>query len=123
MKILISLFLVALPATAQACGAQGGGQGGCGSAPFLLSSVIAALGYWVLQHSGKETAAYIKRTGIAVGLALLVIGLLGLMCALGSHVKKSCGRSCGPDHGMMMSQEQAADVEMKVTVDAKKKAK
>lgn len=121
MKILISLFLVALPAAAQACGAQGGGQGGCGFAPFLLSSVIAALGYWVLQHSGKETAAYVKRTGLAVGLALIAIGLLGLMCTLGSHVKKSCGSSYSPDHGTMMQQDQG--MEMKVTVDAKKKAK
>lgn len=141
MKILITLFFVALPAAAQACGGHGMGygggygHGGCGFAPFLLCAVMAALGYWVLQHSGKETAVYVKRTGSTVGLALVIVGLLGLMCTLGSHIKKSmdCRGKCeeqgmmqggqGGGRGGKMCDMPGMTVDVKVTETEKKKTK
>lgn len=99
MKMLLTLLFVALPAAAHAYagygpgpGGPGGcGQGGCSFAPFLICAVIAALGYWVAQHSAKETANCIKRLGSVTGTILVVIGLLGILCAAGSHIKRSMG--------------------------------
>ncbi len=106
MKMLITLALVALPAAAQACGMSGGyGRGGCSSfAPFLICALIAALGYWVAQHAAKETANCIKRMGAVTGSILVIIGLLGILCAAGSHIKRniSCnGPRCAIGQGMM----------------------
>ena len=85
---------MSLPAAAQAYGMSGGGHGGCGYAGSVLFAALAVLGYWVLQHAGKETASYIKRTGIVLGITLLVIGLLGLLCGVGSHISQGMSRSC-----------------------------
>lgn len=98
MKILITLFFVSLPVAAQACGLTGGsqagcGQGGCGHAATAIYAVLAALGYWVMQHAAKETANCVKRTGSVVGTTLVIIGLLGLLCGVGSHVKNAIARS------------------------------
>lgn len=103
MKILITLFFVALPAAAQACGGRGGEHGGCGIAPFLICAIIAALGYWVAQHAAKETANCIKRMGAVTGTILVIIGLLGILCATGSHVKNSMGRHSCCNEGQRMA--------------------
>lgn len=124
MKILITLFLTVLPAAAQACGMAGGGydhggygHGGCGSfAPFLICAVIAALGYWVAQHAAKETANGIKRLGSVTGTILVIIGLLGILCAAGSHIKKSmaCHGSC--PHEQSVSEADKGEMAVKVSV-------
>lgn len=134
MKILITLALVALPAAAQACGMSGAyGHGGCSSfAPFLICALIAALGYWVAQHAAKETANCIKRMGSWTGTILVIIGLLGILCAAGSHIKRnmSCHSKC-QEQGMTMNDsdeneksEMTVKVEaVKTTAPAKKAAK
>lgn len=120
MKILLTLFFVALPAAAQACGMSGGGhgRGGCSSfAPFLICAVIAALGYWVAQHAAKETANGIKRLGSVTGTILVIIGLLGILCAAGSHIKRSMnchGSNCPMEQGM--SDGDKGEVAVKVSV-------
>lgn len=110
MKILITLVLVAFPAAAQACGMSGGGymggHGGCGFAPFLLCALIAALGYWVAQHAAKETANCIKRLGSVTGTILVIIGLLGILCAAGSHIKRNM-----PCHGSKCASEMTDSAE------------
>ena len=120
MKIFLTLFFVALPAAAQACGMSGGGygHGGCSSfAPFLICALIAALGYWVAQHSAKETANCIKRLGSVTGTILVVIGLLGILCAAGSHIKRSMachGSKCPLEQGAMSGNEEKVDVKVEV---------
>ena len=64
---------------------------------IVLFALLAAVGYWVLQHaaSNKEAEVYVKRTGQAVGWALLAISLLGVaFCAAGA-----CCRGRGPEMG------------------------
>lgn len=74
----------------------------CGAfAPILICGVLAALGYWVLQHAAKETGSLVKRTGIAVGMTLVVIGLLGLLCGVGAHARKSMPNSCAGQQTIM----------------------
>ena len=51
-------------------------------------ALVAALGYWLLQHAAKETAVYVKRTGTALGMTLAVIGLLGVLARVAVQVKK-----------------------------------
>ncbi|HBA60560.1 MAG TPA: hypothetical protein DCZ92_07035 [Elusimicrobia bacterium] len=123
MKILITMLLVSLPAAAQAGGMYGGGHKAMMGMHFatLLYAVIAALGYWVLQHSAKETAAFVKRTGIGLGMFLVVVGMLGVLCGVGSHVKKQA--PCCP-----VSVEQGSAAELpammeKAAEPAKKKGK
>lgn len=98
MKILIAVLLVAAPAAAQAMGMHGGMHGcGSGAGTHLavgLYALLAALGYWVLQHSAKETADYVKKTGQALGWALIVIGLLGVLCGVFSHARSMCRKDC-----------------------------
>lgn len=75
-------------------------------AVVALYALIAALGYWTMQHAAKETANCVKRTGSVLGTALVVIGLLGVLCGIASHVKRSMfhhGTCCGA--GMMQGDE------------------
>lgn len=107
MKLLIALALVCLTSSAQAMGMgmHGGGHPGAMHGAIALYAVLAALGYWVLQHAMKETANLVKRTGAVVGLLLVVIGLAGMLCGVGSHIKNSMGAcECGGGmkEGMMM---------------------
>ncbi|HNW43625.1 MAG TPA: hypothetical protein PKI19_03920 [Elusimicrobiales bacterium] len=111
MKALTVLFLTALPAGAQAgyMGGMRGMGGGMGGAPgcthgaVALYALLAALGYWVLQHAGKQEKNHIKWTGSILGMALAVIGLLGVLCGVGSHVKSAMHRSCNcQEQGMQM---------------------
>ena len=98
MKGLIALLFVSMPAAAQAMGphgAMGGMRGGyAGHGPIVLYALLAALGYWVLQHAAKETAKYVKRTGVTLGMVLVVVGLLGVLCGLANHVRMSSSRLC-----------------------------
>lgn len=130
MKILITLFFMALPAAAQAYAGYGpgpGGPGGCGPggcssfAPFLICALIAALGYWVAQHAAKETANCIKRMGAVTGTTLVIIGLLGILCAAGSHIKRNMachGSRCPSEQGGMSENEGRVDVNVAVVKTA-----
>ena len=97
MKIFTALLLIALPAAARAGGMHGGGQwhgGGSAHAAIVFYGLFAALGYWVLQHAAKETAGFVKKTGVALGMALVIIGLMGVLCGVGSHIKTGLSRHC-----------------------------
>ena len=105
MKVFITVLLVALPAAAQAMGMHGGRAGaahGCGHLAIFLYAVVAALGYWVLQHADKDTRGLIKKTGHVVAWTLIVLGLMGFLCGIGAHVTNAvskCGGKC--PYGMM----------------------
>lgn len=104
MKKLLIVLLLGAPAAAHAMGAHGMrmcGQSSVGTHfAAALYALMAALGYWVLQHAAKETADYVKRAGQGVGWLLLVMGLLGLLCGVTSHVKKyACCGGGGGDTG------------------------
>lgn len=102
MKRLVIALLAALPAGAYACGQQGPmgmmGHGMPGPHPggpgMLLGAgfygILAALGYWVLQHAAKETENCVKRAGKTVAWVLIVFGLLGLLCGVMGHIKANC---------------------------------
>ena len=98
MKAIMAMLLVSMPAAAHAMGGpmmmHRGMMGGCGGrGPAHLAvmgyALLAALGYWVLQHSARETAAYVKKTGAVLGMALIIIGLLGVICGIGGHIKRA----------------------------------
>jgi len=109
MKTLIALFLVSIPAAAQACGMAGGmgcgmGQMGgqcAGHGATVLYAVLAVLGYWVLQHAAKEAANYVKKTGAVLGMSLVVLGLLGFLCGVVNHARKSMPASCAGQEMIM----------------------
>jgi hypothetical protein len=104
MKILMALIFIAVPAAAEACG-MAGGQGGqvCSHAASVLYAVLAVLGYWVLQHAVKEQDNLVKKTGAVLGMVLVIIGLLGLLCGVGGHVKRGIASRCGcQGQGMAM---------------------
>lgn len=94
MKIIITLLLLSIPAAAGAGGMHGCGHGGGGHMATALYGLFAALGYWVLQHAAKEAAGFVKKTGVALGMALVIIGLIGVLCGVGSHITKGLSRCC-----------------------------
>lgn len=63
---------------------------------IVLFALLAAVGYWVLQHAAKEKEAevYIKRTGQVVGWALLLISLLGVAFSVAAP-RGRFGGKCG----------------------------
>jgi hypothetical protein len=104
MKKLFIALLLGAPVAAHAMGAHGMrfyGQSSAGThLAAVLYALLAALGYWVLQHAAKETAEYVKRTGQVLGGLFIVIGLLGLLCGVTSHVKNyACPGECGGGGG------------------------
>ena len=142
MKIFTALLLIALPAAARAGGMHGGGQwhGGGTHAAIVLYGLFAALGYWVLQHAAKETVCFVKKTGVVLGLALVLTGFLGVLCGVANHIKTGMSRNCScagegammrGGHGMMMEDEEedkmgekpAMQEASKAPEPAKKKAK
>ena len=142
MKIFTALLLISLPAGARAAGMHGGGQWHSGSthAAIVFYGLFAALGYWVLQHAAKETANFVKRTGVVLGMALVIIGLMGVLCGVGSHIKSGLSRHCScagegammhGGHGMMdeaedegkMGEKPAMPEAVKAPEAAKKKTK
>ncbi len=66
------------------------------SVSIVLFALLAAIGYWVLQHAAgnKEAEVYVKRTGQTVGWALLVISLLGVAFSVAAPRGRFGGR-CG----------------------------
>ena len=110
MKNLLTALLVSWPAAAQAMCMHGAGGGGC-CAPHhgglllgVVFAVLAVLGYGVLQHADKQPGVLVKRAGLTLGLALLLAGLAGLLCAVASHVKSSMRNCCcghSPSEAMM----------------------
>ena len=115
MKTLVTLLLMTAPAAAYAMGMHGGMKPGCGPALGLhlavgLYALLAALGYWLLQHSAKESANYVKRAGQTLGWALLVIGLLGVLCGVTNHAKMGMSPRCGP--GAEMTEAGKIDMDM-----------
>jgi hypothetical protein len=97
MKTLITVCLLSLPAAAQAmgCGGCGGASNSCSHLAAVLYAAIAALGYWVLQHSGKETAALVKNTGRVVAFTFLALGLMGFLCGIACHIRSAAHKKCG----------------------------
>ena len=104
MKTFLTVLSLSLPAAAQAMCMQG--AGGCcapqhgGLVAGAVYAVVATLGYWVLLQAVKESSTCIKRIGDVLGSVLVVVGLLGLLCAVTSHVKSSM-RCCGGPGPMM----------------------
>lgn len=105
-KLMIIALLAALPAAAQAMGMGYGMHGGMMNRPphpmglhlaLMLYALMAALGYWVLRHAAAETAKSVRVAGKTVAWFLLVFGLAGMLCALGSHIKRNCAcdKKCG----------------------------
>ncbi len=102
MKRLVTVALLSLPAAALAQGMpmREPMMGGCcrhgagGLMAGALYAVVAVLGYWVLTQAVKETSACIKRIGDVLGSILVLIGLLGLLCATFGHVRHSMCRRC-----------------------------
>ena len=109
MKILITMLLMAAPAAAQAMGMHGGMRGGGPGVGIHLAvglyALLAALGYWVLQHSAKEAANYVKKAGQTLGWAFIVIGLLGVLCGVASHARSMGRRICRCSGAEMMEPE------------------
>ena len=102
MKRLVTVALLSLPAAALAQGMpmREPMMGGCcrhgagGLMAGALYAVVAVLGYWVLTQAVKETSACIKRIGDVLGSMLVLIGLLGLLCATFGHVRHSQSGRC-----------------------------
>lgn len=109
MKKTLTVLLLSLPAGVQAMGMHGN-MGGCapaasGHLAVGLYALLAALGYWVLQHAAKETAKYSKRAGQLVGWVLIASGLAGLLCGVAAHAKMAGGHKCGGPDRMTMQRE------------------
>jgi len=120
MKAILALILVGLPAGAQAMGVHGGmggyPHGGGAHGAIALYSLLAALGYWVLQHAGKQEPKCIKRTGAAVGTIIIIVSLLGLLCGVGSHIKagmRACKSQCAGEMALGGGEERVVVVDGK----------
>ena len=113
MKILIAMLLVAAPAAAQAMGMHGGGMHGGAGIHLAVGvyAVLAVLGYWVLQHSAKETVNYVRKTGQVLAWALIVIGLLGVLCGMAAHAKMSA-KNCRCSGGEMTEPDKMGNMPM-----------
>jgi len=105
---MIAALLFSMPAGAQAMGMHGYGNP---YAPALgihlaaaLYAVLAALGYFVLQHAVKETPKCAKFAGRLVGWVLIVAGLGGLLCGVANHARMAGCHKCGGP-GLMMQRE------------------
>lgn len=104
MKELLTMLALASPAAAQPMGMPAG-PGACepmlGTLMTAASyALVAAVGYWVLQHADKETHNCVKRTGVTVGALLIILGLLGFICGLANHIRMAAApSSCGGGGG------------------------
>ena len=142
MKTILAVLTMLAPGAASACercatmgGAamgHGGCATGCGHLAVGLMAAMAALGYFVLHQSSKDSG-FVRRAGQVAGWVLLVVGLGGVLCGAAGHARKMGGmiKQCnakpeGMMGGMRMPpghppiEGMSADVEVKV---AKKKGK
>jgi hypothetical protein len=107
MKTLMTVLLVSSPAAAQAMGMHGGGCGGgpkcCVHLAIAIYAVLAVLGYWVMQRADKESGSLVKKTGGVIAWVLIIVGLLGVLCGVGAHIKGAMPHQCGGNcpHEMM----------------------
>jgi hypothetical protein len=115
MRVFMTALFVSLPAAAQAL-CMGGSSGGycaahhCGLLAGAVYAAVAVLGYWVLLQAVKETSTCIKRIGDVLGSVLVIVGLLGLLCALAGHVKSSLGKCwCGRAPAAAMTEPAPAE--------------
>jgi hypothetical protein len=80
-------------------GMQGEGFGGgpkcCVHLAIAIYAGLAVLGYWVLQRADKESGGLLKKTGGVIAWVLIVVGLLGVLCGAGSHIKGATPGKCG----------------------------
>ena len=115
MRTWMTALFVSLPAAAQAMCLHGSGAGCCGAHHGGLLAgaayaVVATLGYWVLLQAVKETSTCIKRIGDVLGSVLVIVGLLGLLCAVTGHIKNSLCQCCvGPGPHAMMTEPGPAE--------------
>ncbi|MBI5744510.1 MAG: hypothetical protein HY952_08175 [Elusimicrobia bacterium] len=102
MKKLIAFLMVIMPAGAQAM-EMGHGMGMMrGPHPMgvhftvLLYGILAALGYFVLQHAVafKEPPKCFMVMGRLTGMVLIIVGLLGIFCGVAAHVKMAAHQMC-----------------------------
>ncbi|MDA8130267.1 MAG: hypothetical protein M0011_02060 [Elusimicrobia bacterium] len=134
MKKLTALLLLGLPAGGWAMGMGWGGGGyhwgypppAAGHFAAVLYGLLAALGYWVLQHGAKQEKKCAMYGGHIVGWVLIVVGLLGLLCGAMSHARRSY-RCCDERPGWNMQVEEQGgksgeERTVKVQVKAEKKA-
>ncbi len=110
MRKILTTLLVSLPAGAQAMGMNDNMRGYEPAVGMHLAvglyALLAALGYWVLQHAAKETFNYSKRAGQLVGWVLIAAGLAGLLCGVAAHARMNSGcRRCETPSRMMMERE------------------
>ncbi|MDA8243709.1 MAG: hypothetical protein M0025_06265 [Elusimicrobia bacterium] len=134
MKKLTALLLLGLPAGGWAMGMGWGGGGyywghphpAAGHFAAVLYGLLAALGYWVLQHGARQEKKCAMWGGHITGWALIIVGLLGLLCGAMSHAwmgHRCCGE--GPGWNMQVEEQGANSGEertVKVQVKAEKKA-
>lgn len=116
MRKILTVLAMVVPGVARACepGApmSGGmmahhGGSACGHLASVLMAATAALGYWVLHQSSKDSGS-VRRAGQVVGWVLVVVGLGGFLCGAAGHARKMVGamKSCcaaGERSGSAMS--------------------
>jgi len=100
MKMILAALTMFVPGVVSACercammgGAamgHGGCATGCGHLALVLMAAMAALGYWVLHQSSKDSGS-VRRAGQVAGWVLLVVGLLGVLCGAAGHARKMGG--------------------------------
>lgn len=56
-----------------------------GVAPLLLT---AAVGYWVLTHAEKEKQGGVRKLGLYLGLAIIVVSVLGAACKIYCQINR-----------------------------------
>lgn len=85
LYVLAALCLI--PTDVFAYGIYHGGSGGLSA---LVMAAAAIAGYWVLKRvSSDKDAKQARWAGAAVGWVLVVVGLLGFICASVNHSRKS----------------------------------
>lgn len=101
MKMIMAALTMVVAGIVRACesGAPMAGDmmrhggcatGRCGHLPTVLMAATAALGYWVLHQSSKDSGS-VRRAGQVAGWVILVVGLAGFLCGAMGHARKMGG--------------------------------